>query len=152
MKKKPNDNCQCSVRLFVCEKKVEFFSLKVHFNALAFRKQFDVINYIAFCWTMCGFMGLATLQLEMRLLKCIRIGKAIFRRYIVGYMLGNHVLRLCSRVIVKLNFRPYIQINILNTVNPLLGQHFDKTGNLSPIMHEILSSTLISNSSLKWFL
>ena len=30
-------------------------------------------------------------------------------RYIVGYTFGNHVLRLRSRVAVKLNFRPYIR-------------------------------------------
>ena len=30
-------------------------------------------------------------------------------RYIAGYTFGNHVLRLRSRVAVKLNFRPYIR-------------------------------------------
>ena len=30
-------------------------------------------------------------------------------RYIVGYTVGNLVLRLRSRVAVKLNFRPYIR-------------------------------------------
>ena len=30
-------------------------------------------------------------------------------RYIVGYLFGNHVLRFRSRVVVKLNFRPYIR-------------------------------------------
>ena len=30
-------------------------------------------------------------------------------RYIVGYTFGNHVLRLRSRVAVKLNFRPHIR-------------------------------------------
>ena len=30
-------------------------------------------------------------------------------RYIVGYMFGNHGLRLCSRVVAKLNFQPYIR-------------------------------------------
>ena len=30
-------------------------------------------------------------------------------RYIVGYTFGNHVLRLRSRIAVKLNFRPYIR-------------------------------------------
>ena len=29
--------------------------------------------------------------------------------YIVGYTFGNHVLRLRSRVVLKLNFRPYIR-------------------------------------------
>ena len=27
----------------------------------------------------------------------------------MGYTFGNHVLRLCLRVTVKLNFRPYIR-------------------------------------------
>ena len=30
-------------------------------------------------------------------------------RYIVGYTFGNHILRLRSRVAVKLDFRPYIR-------------------------------------------
>ena len=31
-------------------------------------------------------------------------------KYIVGHTFGNHVLRLRSRVAVKLNFRPYIRL------------------------------------------
>ena len=30
-------------------------------------------------------------------------------RYIIGYTFRNHVLRLCLRVAVKLNFRPYVR-------------------------------------------
>ena len=33
-------------------------------------------------------------------------------RYIVGYMFGNHVLRLRLCITVKLNFRPYIRLYI----------------------------------------
>ena len=59
-------------------------------------------------------MRLATLQFEIKLQKCIRMGITIFKnfhlgRYIVGYTFGNHVLQLRSRVAVKLTFRPYIR-------------------------------------------
>ena len=59
-------------------------------------------------------MLLATLQFERKLQKCIRMGITIFKifhlgRYIVGYTLGNHVLRLRSRLPAKLNFRLYIR-------------------------------------------
>ena len=59
-------------------------------------------------------MRLATLQFETRLKKSIGMGirnpiqNFLLGRYIVVYTVGNHVLRLCSRVAVKLNFRPYI--------------------------------------------
>ena len=51
------------------------------------------------------------------------IQNAHLGRYIVGYTFGNHVLRLRSRVAVKLNFRPYIRRYTspnenLNTVIP----------------------------------
>ena len=44
-------------------------------------------------------------------------------RYILGYTFGNHILRLRSRVAIKLNFRPYIRRYTspnenLNTVIP----------------------------------
>ena len=43
------------------------------------------------------------------------------RRYIIGYMFGNHTLLLHGPVAIKLNFWPYIrqltpQMKILNTV------------------------------------
>ena len=51
---------------------------------------------------------------ERKLQKCIGMGITILKifilgRYIVGYSFGSHVLRLRSRVAVKLNFRPYIR-------------------------------------------
>ena len=39
----------------------------------------DVINYVILCWVTCGFMRLATLQYEMRLQKCIRMGITVFK-------------------------------------------------------------------------
>ena len=78
-------------------------------------------------------MRLATLQFETKLQKCIRIGDNHIQnfhlgRYIVGYTLGNHVLRLHSRVAVKQNFRPYIRRYTSPNENfeysyPLLNYH-----------------------------
>ena len=48
------------------------------------RKQFDVFNYVAFCWMTCCFMRLARLQFEMKLQKCIRMGITIFKIFIWG--------------------------------------------------------------------
>ena len=53
-------------------------------------------------------------QFETKLRKCIRMGinhiqNFYLGRCIVGYTVANHVLRLRSRVNVKLNFRPYIR-------------------------------------------
>ena len=74
----------------------------------------DVINSVTFRCMTFGLMRLATFQFESKLQKCIKMGITIFKififfRYIIGYTFGNHVLRLCLRVAVKLNFRPYIR-------------------------------------------
>ena len=62
---------------------------------------------------MYGFMGLATLQFERKLQKCIRMGipysKSSFGEVFYWIYVGNHVLRLRSGIAVKPNFRPYIQ-------------------------------------------
>ena len=54
------------------------------------------------------------------------------RRYIVGYMVGNFVLRRCVSGAIKCNIRPYIypdddipsHMNILNMVIPILMHFF----------------------------
>ena len=43
------------------------------YPAIYCRKHFDVINYVIYCFMTCGFMRLATLQFELKLLKFIRI-------------------------------------------------------------------------------
>ena len=61
---------------------------------------------------MCGFMLLASQQFETtnfiknwdNNIQNFHLGK-----YIVGYTVGNHVLRLHLSVAVKLNFGPYIR-------------------------------------------
>ena len=70
---------------------------------------------------MCSFMQVAMLKFEMKLQNGIRMGITIFksiiwggissdiRRYIAGYTFWNYVLRLCSRIKIKLKFRPYIR-------------------------------------------
>ena len=71
----------------------------------------------------CGFMWLATLQFELKLQKCIRMGITIFKIFIWGdissdipseimysrYTVGNFVLRRRMSGAVKQNFRPYIR-------------------------------------------
>ena len=59
-------------------------------------------------------MRLATFLFETKLKKCIRMGITIFKFFIwegisSDIPFGNHVLRLRSRIAVKLNFRPYIR-------------------------------------------
>ena len=49
----------------------------------------DVINYVTFCWKMCGFMQLARLKFEWRLQKCIRMGITIFKIFILGGILSD---------------------------------------------------------------
>ena len=71
------------------------------------RKHFDFINYATFRWMMCGFMGLATLQFETNLQKCIRMGITIFKLFIWGAIssdIGSEITK----------FRT--QMKILNTV------------------------------------
>ena len=94
-----------------------------------FRKLFDVINYVTFCWRMCSFMRLVTLQFKTRLQKCIRMRIIIFKIFIWGgiwskFMFRNGVLQLRSRAIVKLisdrKFDDiFPQMKIFNTVIPL---------------------------------
>ena len=43
-----------------------------------------VINYVTFGWMMCDFMQLAMLHFEMRLLKYIRVGITILKKFIWG--------------------------------------------------------------------
>ena len=66
-------------------------------------------------------MKLAKLQFEKKLQKCIRM--VVTGRYIVGYTVGNHILRLRSPVTLKQisdrisdDIPP--QLKILNTVIP----------------------------------
>ena len=54
------------------------------YPAIYCRKYFDVINYVTFHWMACGFMRLATLYFELKLLKCIRMGITIFNNFILG--------------------------------------------------------------------
>ena len=79
------------------------------YTAIYCRKKFDAINYVTYCWMTCGFLRLATLQFDTKLLRDNHIKIFHLERYIAGYTAGNHVLRLRSRVAVKLNFRPYIR-------------------------------------------
>ena len=75
-------------------------------------KQFDVINYVTFCWMTCCFMRLATRQFERKLQKCITILKFSFGDVYFRIYIGNQVLPLHSRVAVKLNIRQYTSPNV----------------------------------------
>ena len=68
-----------------------------HSNALAFvtqppfgqrqafvTVQFEIIHGVTYPWMTCGFMRLATLQVERKLQKCIRMGITIFKNFIWG--------------------------------------------------------------------
>ena len=63
----------------------------------------------------CSFMGLTTLQFEMRLQKCIRMGITIFNIFIWGHISSSDIhseitfYGSAQALLLKLNFRPYIQ-------------------------------------------
>ena len=74
--------------------------------------EFDVINYVTFHWLACGFMLLAMLQIEIKLQKCIRMGKTIFKFFIWGGILSDiwsEIMLFGSTCRKTLNFQPYIQ-------------------------------------------
>ena len=80
------------------------------YPAIYCRKSFDVINYATIRWMTFGFMRLATLQFELKLQKCIIMGKAIFKIFVWGGISSD----IGSEIAVKLNFRPYIRLYIEN--------------------------------------
>ena len=86
------------------------------------------LRNVAFHWLISEYMQLAsgfrwTYRRNKVHFRCLFEGKMLIvhwngdnhiqnvhlGRYIAGYTFGNHVLRLCLRVAVKLNFRPYIR-------------------------------------------
>ena len=52
-------------------------------------KWFDIINHVTFHWMCAAFVGLATLQFETKLQKCIRMGITIFKIFIWGGILSD---------------------------------------------------------------
>ena len=68
----------------------------------------DVINYVTFRWTTVALYGLQRTNMRQNCRSALRrevtVLKSHLGRYIVEYMAGNHVLRLCSRIAIKLNF------------------------------------------------
>ena len=62
-------------------------------------------------------------------------------RYIVGYTFGDHVLRLRSRVAVKLNFRPYIR----RYTSP--SENFEYSYPLNVVMHQPTDESFRPGSS-----
>ena len=74
-------------------------------------KQFEVINYVTYCWMTCGVLLLLTHKFETKLKKCIRKGIIIFKIFIWGGISSNICAEITVNisVAVKHNFRPYIR-------------------------------------------
>ena len=72
----------------------QFSDKNILHSTIFCRKQFDVIEYVTFYWMKC----VCVLQLKTKLQKCIRMGIPRFEiiinfgRYIIGYVIENHVL------------------------------------------------------------
>ena len=68
-------------------------------------KFFDVINHATFSLMTYCLMRLSTLQFEMKLQKCIRMGITIFKIFNLGGILSDILLKIMlrSRVAINLN-------------------------------------------------
>ena len=80
-------------------------NIRLLYPVIYCQKYFDVINYVTYCWMMCSFMWLSSLQFETKLQICIIMGINTYKIFISGGISSD----LRSEITLKLNFRPYIR-------------------------------------------
>ena len=121
----------------------------------------EITCHGSYLWMTCGFMRLATLQFEMKLQGCIRMGITIFKIFILGGISSDISLGIMfygsASVAVKLILRLYIRQYTSPNENfeysyPLICCMCTAKEQISLCIYEVLSVPLFFTPFLTWML